>query len=316
MASNRMHIAVIGTGALGCLFGARLVDNANVILLGSWSRGLTAINQRGICVDYGDKTQHVQVSAYSDPQQVTPVDIALILVKSWQTERAAALAKSVLGPKGLVVTLQNGLGNFEKLCGIVGSSRAIAGVTTQGAVLKGPGHVCHYGGGATYLGVRSHTRERLERLGVLFEDSGFVTVLTDKLDEMIWSKLIVNTGLNAVSALLGVQNGVLLTRPDGEELMVAAAQETAAVAAASGINIPFDPAEQVKKVAALTSGNISSMLQDIRRGAPTEIEYINCAVARIGEQLGVSVPVNLVLCKLLNALCSHDTNNENRLQFE
>ncbi len=310
-----MHIAIIGTGALGCLFGARLVNNANVILLGSWSRGLTAINQRGICVDYGEKTEHVQMCAYSDPQQVAPVDIALLLVKSWQTERAAALAESVLGPEGLAVTLQNGLGNFEKLCDIVGSSRAVAGATTQGAVLKGPGHVCHSGGGATYFGVRSDTRERLGRLSVLFEDSGFVTVLTDNLDEIIWSKLVVSTGINAVSALLGVQNGVLLTRPDGADLMVAAARETAAVAAASGIKIPFDPAEQVSSVAALTSSNISSMLQDMRRGAPTEIKSINCAVARKGVQLGVSVPVNLVLCKLVSAACCPDANDENRLQF-
>lgn len=310
-----MHIAIIGTGALGCLFGARLVNNANVILLGSWSRGITAINERGIRVDDGEKSEHVHMRAYNDPQQVAPVDVALLLVKSWQTERAAALAKSVLGGEGLAVTLQNGLGNFEKLSDIVGSGRAVAGVTTHGAVLKGPGHVCHAGGGPTYLGVRSHTRERLGKLGAVFEDSGFVTLLTDSLDEIVWSKLVVSTGINAVSALLGVQNGVLLSRPDGADLMVAAARETAAVAAASGIKIPFDPAEHVRNVAALTSSNLSSMLQDIRRGAPTEIKSINCAVARIGEQLGVSVPVNVVLCKLLSAACWQDENDENSLQF-
>ena len=296
-----MRVAIIGTGAMACLFGARLAAHAEVCLLGRWRQSLAAIRKSGIRVEADGMVDTVQVRVGEDPQQFAPVSVALLLVKSWQTERAARLASSVLAPEGIVVTLQNGLGNLEILEERVGSERAVAGVTTQGAVLLAPGHVRYSGGGDTHLALHECTHERLRELAGLFEVSGFPTRLTGTLKTVLWGKLAVSAGINALTALIGITNGELLRRSDARELMIAAAQETEAVAAAMGIELPFDASEQVSLVAESTGSNYSSMLQDMRRGALTEIESINCAIVREAVLQGVPAPVNYMLCKLVRA---------------
>ncbi|MCH2539466.1 MAG: ketopantoate reductase family protein [Anaerolineales bacterium] len=296
-----MRVAIIGTGAMACLFGARLAPHSDVCLLGSWLQSMEAISKRGICIEANDIVDTVQVSVGEDPQQFAPASVALLLVKSWQTERAASLASLVLAPDGIVVTLQNGLGNLEVLEERVGVKRAVAGVTTQGAALLSPGHVRYSGGGDTYLALRECMDERLQGLAGLFETAGFPTILTCELEPVLWGKLAVSSGINALTALLDITNGELLSRPDARGLMIAAAEETEAVAAALGIEIPFDVSEQVIMVAQATASNYSSMLQDMRRGELTEIESINCAIVREAALHGVPAPVNYMLCKLVRA---------------
>jgi 2-dehydropantoate 2-reductase len=135
--------------------------------------------------------------------------------------------------------------------------------------------------------------------------------LTGALDGLLWGKLAVSAGINALTALLDIPNGELLARPDASELMLAAARETESVAAAKGIELPFEAAERVRAVAELTAGNHSSMLQDMRRGAPTEIEAINCAITREAVRQGVPAPVNDLLCKLLRAARGGEKNHDN-----
>jgi 2-dehydropantoate 2-reductase len=252
-----------------------------------------------------------RVPASSDAGQFAPAAAVLLLVKSWQTERAARMAAAVLAPDGLAVTLQNGLGNLQKLAERVGPERAVAGVTTQGAALLAPGHVRYGGGGDTHLALRERTRGRLQQVAELFETAGFPTLLTGALDGLLWGKLAVSAGINALTALLGIPNGELLARPDASELMLAAARETESVAAALGIELSSEAAERVRAVAESTAGNHSSMLQDMRRGAPTEIEAINCAIAREAARQGVPAPVNDLLCKLVRAARGGENNHDN-----
>ena len=141
----------------------------------------------------------------------------------------------------------------------------------------------------------------LDKLIKVFEMAGFPIVATDDLQGLVWGKLAVSSGINAITALLHVRNGELLSNSESEQLMIAAAYETAAVAVAQGIDIPYDVSEEVRDVASSTAENRSSMLQDVLRGAPTEIDYINCAVAKIGKSLGVPVPVNTKLCALVRS---------------
>ena len=296
-----MRIAIIGTGALACLFGARLSPHADVFMLGSWMLGIESINDRGIRVEDAYHIENVSVQAYLRSDTIPKADYILILVKSWQTVEAGSAALEIVGDEGFVITLQNGLGNFEKLSRCLGEDRVVAGVTTQGAELLGPGHVRYAGGGNTYLGRNTYKGDHLAKLITVFELASFPIVVTDDLQGLIWGKLAVSSGINAITALLRVRNGEILSNSKSEQLMIAAATETAEVAVAKGINIPYDVSEQVREVAALTSENRSSMLQDILRGAPTEIDSINCAVAKIGKSLGVPVPVNTILCKLVRA---------------
>jgi len=296
-----MRIAIIGTGALACLFGARLSAHADVFMLGSWVRGIDSINDRGVRVEDQCDLEKYPVQAYLKSATIPNADCVLILVKSWQTIAAGPAALEIIDDGGLVITLQNGLGNFERLTRCLGVRRVVAGVTTQGAELLGPGHIRYAGGGNTYLGTNTYKEVHLEKLIKIFEMAGFPIVVTDDLQGLVWGKLAVSSGINAITALLHVRNGELLSNSESEQLMIAAAYETAAVAMAQGIEIPYDVSEEVRDVASLTSVNRSSMLQDVLRGAPTEIDYINCAVAKIGKSLGVPVTVNTKLCKLVRS---------------
>ena len=308
-----MRVAIIGTGSLGCLLGARLATHAEVFVLGSWPHGVDAINKRGIRVEANGVVETVQVNAGVDPQQFSSATAAVLAVKSWQTEHAARLAASVLAPDGLAVTLQNGLGNLEKLANCVGAERAVAGATTQGATMLAPGYVRYCGGGETCFALCESTRARLQKLATLFQDAGFPTRLTVELEGLLWGKLAISAGINALRALLNIPNGELLNRPDASEIMLAAARETEAVATALGVEMPFDASEEVSKVAASTGSNFSSMMQDMLRGAPTEIDAINCAIAHEAVRHGVTTPVNDMLCKLVRAARSGDKNHENGL---
>jgi len=295
-------ITILGTGALACLFGARLAPHAEVVLLGSWPQGLAAIRRDGIRLNTTEGETRIKVRATDAISDAGDADLVLILVKSWQTDWAVRQARQVLQDQGLALTLQNGLGHYEALRVEVGESRAVLGVTTQGATLLAPGHVRFAGGGETLLGYDPVSKHRVTQISEAFSVAGFPTRVTSQIETALWGKLAVNAGINPLTALLGVTNGGLLDCPDAEELMVSAAEEAAAVAAAHGLQLEPDAATRVRDVARLTASNRSSMLQDIGRGAPTEIEAISGAVVRSGRRLGVPTPVNKVLWKLVRAL--------------
>ncbi len=289
-----MRVTILGTGAMACLFGARLAPVAEVTLLGAWAEGVAAIQEHGIGVEEAQGASAIQVRASRlGAGPVEPADLVLVLVKAWQTESVAAYLDSLLAPDGIALTLQNGIGNLEKL-----GPRARLGVTTQGATLLGPGRVKPGGAGPTHLAAPDWAAG-------LFRRAGFEThrVDTAQVDSLVWGKLVVNCGINALTAILRVPNGELLARPDATLLLERAARECAAVAQAKAIPLPFDDAAaRAREVAQKTAINRSSMFQDILRGAPTEIEAINGAVAREGGRRGVPTPVNETLWRLVKAL--------------
>ena len=279
-------------------FGGRLASYADVTLLGSWKEGLDAVRESGIRVQENGEVKKVHVKATDDPSECEGVNTALVLVKSWQSEMAATMLTNCLAADGVALTLQNGLGNIEVLEAAIGPERAALGVTTTGATLLGPGMIRAGGSGPTYVA----PHPRLELLVDLLETSGFEVHAASDLVSLLWGKLVVNTGINALTALLEVRNGELLESSHARSLMNAAALETAQVAEAQGIKLPYDdPSQEVEGVARRTAENDSSMLQDIRRGAPTEVDAINGAVVREGERLGVPTPVNQSLWNLVRA---------------
>ncbi len=290
-----MNLTILGAGAMACLLGSRLAAVAEVTLVGTWPEGVAALRQHGIRVEGPAGTRVVPVQAVLADEPAPPADLALVLVKAWQTPYAAAQLAARLGPAGVALTLQNGLGNLEQL-----GPRAYLGVTTQGATLLGPGHVRPGGDGPTHIAGPAW-------LAALFERAGCEahTVAPAQVESLLWGKLAANCAINALTALLRVPNGELLQRPDAAALMDLAAEECAAVARARGIALPFpDAAGQARRVAKQTFLNHSSMFQDILRGAPTEVEAINGAVAQAAERLGVPAPVNTTLWRLVRALAA------------
>ncbi len=298
-----MNITIVGIGALGCLFAGRLANLANVWMLGHWPEQVHALQQDGLTLlEPAGGESHFAVQVTDDPTVPPPADLLLVLVKSYQTAQAIAQAKALLAPEGLVLTLQNGLGNLEQIAAVVGAERAALGTTSEGAAVVRPGVVRHAGRGLTHL-----AGEQLRPVASLFQAAGFNTHLVDQadVDSLLWGKLAVNAGINPLTALLRRPNGYLLENEAARQLMETAANETATVAAAQGIPLPYaSAAERAAEVAQATAANLSSMLQDVLNGRPTEIDAICGAIVRLGHEHGVPVPTNELLLRLIEANAS------------
>lgn len=330
-----MHrIAIIGAGALGSLFGALLaLDQENesssngpeVWLIGSPSAQphLAAINQNnGLRLEIAPNVMinHPEFTASQNrliqnlhlttqATEAYPVDLALILVKSYRSPEAAQQAKALLAPDGVALTLQNGLGNLEILAEAVGMERAAQGITSLGASLPAPGIVRWNGRGPVNLGLTNELNEARQQ--ILREFAAHLSSLnldvktTPDIQGLVWGKLIINCAINPLGALLNVPNGELLKRPSALSLLEAAASEAAEVARILGISLPYpyeEAASQARQVAQMTATNLNSMLRDVQRGRSTEIEAINAAVAREGQRLGLAAPVNWTLAQLIRGM--------------
>jgi len=293
----KSNILIVGSGALATLFAARLsAVGLEVTMLGSWQEGLAALRKTGARLNAGDG-QIVETT--DNPDDCQGVNYALVLIKSWQTERGAYQLVKCLANDGLALTLQNGLGNDLILSNILGVRRVSRGVTTLGATLLGPGSVRSVGEGV--ITIERHSR--LDGLVEMLRQAGFDVRITDNLEPFVWGKLVINAAINPLTAILRVKNGGLLASSTAHALMGQLANEVATVAEALKVKLPYmDPNHAVDEVALNTADNISSMLQDVLRGAQTEVEAINGAVVRIGEQKGISSPVNRTICSLVNAL--------------
>ena len=303
-----MRIVIIGAGAMGSLFGGLLSPVAEVNLVDPWQEHVDAICRDGLCLVEGGEDKILQLSATSDPADVSSADLAIIFLKSHQTEWGAQIARRILRPDGLALTLQNGLGNRDVLAQVLGSSRAWQGVTAHGATLLGPGRVRHAGFGPTHLETRPDIAARAEQVATLFQQAGIETHLSPDLDSLIWGKLVINVGINALTAILRVPNGVLGQTAPARALMDQAVEEAMQVVRAKGIQLPYDdPFNKVHDVCAATAGNRSSMLQDVLRGSRTEIEVINGAIVRESARLGLQSPVNQALTGLVRAIEATDS---------
>jgi 2-dehydropantoate 2-reductase len=287
-----MRIILFGAGAMSCLFAARLSQVAQVVLVDTWVEAISAIRERGILIENSGERRSVAVEARCLGMPLEPADLIIVLVKSWQTAEIASYVPGYLKPEGLGISLQNGLGNLEIL-----GPRVFPGSTSEGATLIGPGRIRAGGSGPTHIVAP-------DWVVALFHGAGFECYGCDENEArgLLWGKLSVSCGINALTALLRIPNGELLTNQNARDLMIRATMECAAVANAAGIELPFaDPARKVAEVAERTAGNKSSMLQDILRGAPTECDAINGAVVREGKRLGIATPVNEILLQLVQA---------------
>jgi len=289
-----MKIAILGIGAMGCLFAALLEPVAELVLLGSWPEQIATIRKGGLRLEQPDGRQsHHRLTITDNLQDVGKVGLALVLVKSRQTENAAAAAAELLRPNGLALTLQNGLNNLSRLEATLGPGRTALGVTSEGATLLAPGLVRHAGWGRTHLAHGLLPIERLQPVYDLFRAAGLETYLVENADDIQWNKLAVNAAINPLTALLRVPNGFLAANEQTRGLMRQVAAEVAAVAQAQGMKLSTEEAgDRAIEVAQATATNHSSMLQDIQRGVQTEIEAICGAVVAAGQRLGVATPLN------------------------
>lgn len=289
-----LRIGIFGSGAMGCLFSSALYQQADIVQIGHWPEQMAKLARDGLKIIHKDgRAEHIKYPTSRTPASIPAVDLAIILVKSWQTNSAAAGAAQCLKSNGKIITLQNGLGNQALLAAVFGADRALLGTTSQGASIVAPGILQRGGSGPTYLGTNQAASQIIQRLTELLTAVGFPTTISPDIEGLSWGKVIINCSINPLTALLQKPNGFLIEDPDLKMLMMAVANETAAVAKAAGISLPYtDPALAAVQVARATASNLSSMLQDVQRNAPTEIEAICGQVIKHGQTYQVPTPLN------------------------
>lgn len=301
-----MKIAVLGAGAMGSLFGGILAEAGHKIwLVDVWEEHVRAVRERGLRINGLSGERVIKaLRAVSSAQEAEDVELVIVFVKSTVTEEAVRDARCLFGPKTLALTLQNGLGNVERIGSIIGFENILAGVTAQGATVVGPGEIYHAGRGLTSIGeLQGPATPRVEKVAALFSEAGIETKVSENVMGLIWGKLLVNVGINALTALTGLRNGQLLEHPETAELLEMAVLEGLQVSKAKGIKLPYeDPVSHTKEIAMATSQNRSSMLQDVMHRRKTEIEMINGAIVREAQGLGIQTPVNKVLTNLIRTL--------------
>jgi len=301
-----MKIAMIGAGAMGSLFGGKLsLAGHEVVLYDVFREHVEAISRDGLEIEdaaTGERL-HSRPGASADPASVRGSDALVIFVKSTATEQAAAEFAPLAGKGAIVLTLQNGLGNEAIIRRHFGAQRTAAGVTSQGATFLGPGRIRHAGKGPTHVAMADGRRERLGDLAKALGEAGFETHVEDDVRGLVWSKLVINVGINALTAITGRTNGQLLESEQIKAIMADLVAEAVQVAKARGIQFTYaDPLATVYDVARKTGANRSSMLQDFDKGRETEIDFMNGAIVREAQETGIPAPVNATMTRLIKTL--------------
>ncbi len=290
-----MRITILGTGAMACLFGARLAAVAPraITLVGTWPDGLAAIRRRGVVLTEPLATHAYPAQVALLGQPLPPAEIVLVLVKAWQTDAVAPYLADLVRPDGVVISLQQSLGNVEKL-----GPQACLGVTELSATLLEPGYARCDDERPTFLAAPEWAVEVFRHAGL-----DVVGITAERAFGLLWGALSMRCALEPLSALLQLPYGELLRRKDALTLLDRAATECAMVAWAERLPLPFaDPLFSVRHAAETLAEREAPMLHDLRRGTPTEIDALNGAVVRAANQLGVHATVNEILWRQIRAL--------------
>jgi 2-dehydropantoate 2-reductase len=306
-----MKITVVGAGAMGSLFGGLLAEaGAKVWLLDIWEEHVRVMNTEGLSIEKNGRDRKIRVRAATTGDDIQDTSLVILFVKSMHTLKAAQTAQKLTGGGGHVLTLQNGMGNVDRIAEVVAPSKIIAGTTSHGATLLGPGKIRHAGEGPTTMGFWFDGDSAvIEKIADLFSGAGIQTALSENIREVVWDKLLVNVGINAITALSGIKNGQLLDLPVTKSLSRAAVEEAAALARAKGVGVRDHAVAHVFDIAGLTAGNRSSMGQDVDHRRRTEIDAINGFVVRESEKLGIDAPVNRTLTALIETVQEHYTED-------
>ncbi len=301
-----MKIAVVGPGAMGCLIAASLAERTKeeVFLIDKDPVRARTLSQNAISVEASGPAFKVNVTASARPQDLGIYDLVMICTKSYSTDDACRHVKDMVGGKTCILTLQNGIGNIQILEEHFGKERVVGGVTSHGATLLGTGRVRHAGTGDTVIGKPDgRMTGTLKAIQGILTKAGFDTKISRDINSIIWSKLIINAGINALTAITRFRNGMLAEHEGTRELMKNAVSEALRIAKRKRIRLMYDdPIQKCESVCKATGNNISSMLQDILNKKRTEIDYINGAIVRQGKSLGIPTPVNEALTHLVRAI--------------
>lgn len=287
-----MSVAVMGAGAVGCYFGALLARAGHTVTLIGRPAHMEAVLQQGLRLQTAVLDVQVPMAASTDASVVQGADVVLFCVKSSDSEDAARQIRPHLAPGALVLTLQNGVDNDERVRAVLDASTPVAAAVVYVATaMGGPGHVVHHGRGELVIAPSPRSDEAARQLTA----AGVPTQISDNVRGALWAKLVLNSAYNALSALSQQPYGPLVQVPGVTQVADDIVAECLAVAAADGVVIPGDVQAAVRGIASSMPGQYSSTAQDLARGKPSEIDHLNGYVVKRGATLGVPTPLNHAL---------------------
>lgn len=299
-----MHYAMIGTGAMGGALGTLLARSGEQVTFIDTDREVVrAVSQNGFHLEGVAGEHQVAVRISADPGNSSWADVAIVLTTANDTDAAAATAKHVLKPDGFALTLQNGIGNYEKLATVLGGERVLAGSILSSAQRLGPGESELTKLDPTRIGeVGGPITERVRDLATVLERAGFMAEPTDNVLGVMWSKLIHNAAVNPICAASGLVLSETSKVAELEELRTAIVEEALAVARAEGVELLIPAPLEKLRVHVASKHTRPSMLQHIAAGRRTEIDAINGAIVRRAEAHGIAVPANKAIVAVIKGL--------------
>ena len=299
-----MKVGVIGSGAMGTIFGLAMARSGDDVLFYDVRPDLiAAIEQDGLHLDGILGAFRSRPSATLKPEELGTVDCALVMVEANATPQAAKVVASCLSNQGFALSLQNGIGNVEALGEALGLERVVAGSTYNSGATLGLGRVVHSNAGPTWIGEAvSGKSERVCDLARKMTAAGLPTSVSENVMSMIWSKFVHNCALNAVSAITGLRPGEIARNSSTAWIVEALLDEMLAVVDRAGVDMPeHDPRVEIYDHA-WERYNKPSMLQHLEAGRPTEIEALNGALVKKAKSLGIATPINATIAAIVRGI--------------
>ena len=300
---GKSRVAVLGAGAVGCYFGGLLARAGHPTILIGRQAHVEAFRASGLRFEGLKFDERIPVEASTEASAVAGAGIVLFCVKSTDTERAAEQIAPHLSPGAVVVNLQNGVDNTERIQARV-AVPVVPAVVYVATEMKGPGHLKHHGRGDLVIGDlgAGHPPALLARIKAEFDAAGIPVAISASIASEFWGKLVVNCAYNAISAISQLPYGRMVQGPSIRDLMRDAVEECLAVAKAAGVPMAPDTLANTYRIAEMMAGQYSSTAQDLARGKRSEIDHLNGYVMRKGEALGVPTPANRALYALVKLL--------------
>ena len=306
MIKKDTKVAVLGAGAMGCLFGGLMAEKGlDVVLIDVWKDHVDAINKNGLKMDGYGGDRFIKIKATTDPSTLKPVDAIIIMCKATSLKTALTNAKNIIGDKTLLMSFQNGIGHEAIMQEIAGKNKVLGGTTTQASNIVGPGHIKNHGSLPSWIGeYEGRMSDRVSDLAETFTEHNLETIAVADIKKRKWMKLFALTAIGPLSSVFDLHHTDLyitnknqkVSRNLGKQIIL----ETRAVAKADGVDVTEDEClEMFNKIVDSKQTNKSSMCFDILNKRKTEIEFINGAVAKIGKSHGIKTPMNDLMYNMI-----------------
>jgi 2-dehydropantoate 2-reductase len=303
-----MKVGIVGAGAMGSVYGALMVDAGHEVwMFDKWQEHVDAMRSRGLTVEGASGNRTVAINATTNAAEAGPCGLVIVATKGHDTDAAVAGARAMIGPESAVLSLQNGLGNVEKIQNLLGEhpGGVLAGIAGGfGASMVGPGHAHHNGMQAINIAeAAGGLTDRLEVVRAVWTSSGFTCNIYEDIWPVVWSKLNANIAVSACSSLFGLRTREVKANPHAWDLAKACVLETSAVAAAKGIKLLYDdPVQWVSDFIDQMPDARPSMYQDVLAGRRSEIDIIHGGVVAEGQRLGVPTPTCAFMVTAVRAM--------------